>query len=260
VGVRVHRLRAGAGHGVRTRGTADRGPGRRSAAEPGRAARAGPGAGPGRGGGADDHLRRVPVQLRAAPAGRAGRQRAARGPDLRAVRGGVRGVRVLLAAAAGSLASPDGPAGLPGGGGRLSGRGGRAALGRFGRGAAAGGADRHRRRAGPRVQPAGHVHPGPGAPAARGGRQRAADHDHPARAGGRGGDVRQPVPDPGHGPGRHLRGLRARAGHHDELAGRGYAAGRRGRDPAGPDRGGGASLRERGTVSPFPGRRSGARG
>src|ERR1700721_1261849 len=49
----------------------------------------------------DDHLRRVPVQLRAAPAGRAGRQRAARGPDLRPVRAGVRGLRVLLAAAAG---------------------------------------------------------------------------------------------------------------------------------------------------------------
>jgi hypothetical protein len=47
----------------------------------------------------------------------AGRQRAARGPDLRAVRTGVRGVRVLLAAATGVLAPPAGPAGLPGGGG-----------------------------------------------------------------------------------------------------------------------------------------------
>jgi MFS family permease len=125
-----------------------------------------------------------------------------------------------------------------------------------GGGAAAGGADRHRRRAGPRVQPAGHARPGPGAAAARGGRQRAADHDHPARAGGRGGHVRQPVPDPGHRPGHHhRRDLRARAGHHDELAGRGHVAGRGGRDPAGADRGGDAALRGRGRISPSPDRR-----
>ncbi len=119
------------------------------------------------------------------------------GPDLRAVRAGVRSVRVLLAAAARFLASPARPAGLPGGGGRLPGRRVDPALGRLGRGGVAGRAGRHRRRAGPRVQPAGHPRPGPGAAAARGGRQRAADHDDPARAGDRGGDVRQLVPDLG---------------------------------------------------------------
>src|ERR1700722_10453310 len=71
VGVRVPGSRAGAVRGVRGRRTADRGPGRRSAAEPSRTTRARPGTGPGRGGMADDRLRRLPVQLRAAPAGRA---------------------------------------------------------------------------------------------------------------------------------------------------------------------------------------------
>jgi len=114
-----------------------------------------PGARAGRGGGADDHVRRLPVQLRAAPAGRAGRQRAARRADLCAVRGGVRAVRLLLEAAAVRVAPSARPAGVPGGGGRLRLGGVRPALGRAGRPCAATSAGRHRGRAGARLQPAG---------------------------------------------------------------------------------------------------------
>src|SRR5574341_926825 len=229
-----HGRRGGAVRRVRAGRAVDRRARWRPAAQPAGAGRAGPGGRAGGGHRRDGRLRRVPVQLRPAPAARARRQRAARRPHLRAGSGGVRRHGLLVAAAAQPGPPRPHPDGAGHRGARLPGPRPGPAGGRPRRRLAvpAAGGLRHGLRR--RLQPADH--PGAGARAARRGRrrQRAAQYHHPALPGDRGGRVRQPVPQPGRAPQRARLGDRVL--HRRRLAGRPHCPGGPRRAAARPHR------------------------